>query len=164
MKTIKVKQLNKADFEAYGSYSNLIDVKEPITGNTLIFTPDLVQQSLTPGCNMESFSCCVAKKRPYVIEQIEYHNTTSEGILPLNGDVIIHVALAFADKKKALDVMEAYYVPMGTIVVLKAGVWHHAPYPAGEDVSTLILLPPRIYENDCICIDLEDDEKIAFEL
>ena len=161
MRTIKVKELNREDFRKYGSYERMVN-PETITfgGEPVQFFRDMLPMHI--GSEQVSFSICRVCPRPLVIEFYEYHNKTGEGILPIDGDIILHVA--YASGKVDLNEVEAYFVPRGTMVTLRPGVFHHAPFAAGETpVSTLIVLPERTYANDCIIVRAEEQDKIAME-
>jgi len=92
-----------------------------------------------------------------LIDTCEFHTSTSEGILPLDGDIFLHVGPVTPDDQVPLADLEVFFVPKGTFVVLKPGIWHHAPFAAekGRTVNTQILLPPRTYANDCIVKKVE---------
>ena len=162
MKTIKVKQLNRDDFKRYGSYNTLMDPEGAENRAPVRFYPDLAPMFI--GSEQVSFSNCRVSPRPFVIEASEYHNHTSEGILPMDGDVILHLGRPTGGVVP-YDEIEAYFVPKGTIVTLRPGVWHMAPFAAGDTpVNTLIVLPERTYANDCVVVRAEANEKIAIEL
>jgi ureidoglycolate lyase len=56
-------------------------------------------------------------------------------------------------------------VPKGTMVVLRPGTWHHAPFTlTDEPVNTLIVLPERTYANDCELSELEETDWIRIEM
>ena len=60
-----------------------------------------------------------------------------------------------------LDRFRAFRVPKGTMVCLRPGVWHHAPFAVGGGpANVLIALPERTYANDCTVVELAEDEQI----
>ena len=60
-----------------------------------------------------------------------------------------------------LDKFRVFRVPMGTMVVLRPGVWHHGAFTANDDpVNILITLPERTYANDCIVVELDESDHI----
>jgi len=84
----------------------------------------------------------------------EYHDTCCEVVMPLDGDVLMHVAPAVPEREFPFDLAEVFFVPKGTLCCLRPGVWHHAPYAFGglvgqPVVNCLIALPERTYMNDC---------------
>ena len=87
---------------------------------------------------------------------------TSEIILPLNDDIVLHVAPA-TNGAPTPEETHAFLVPKGTMVQLKPGVWHLCPLPANvESLRALIILPECTYANDCTVVDLTDEQ--AFEI
>ncbi len=164
MKTIKVKELNRDDFALFGEFAVMIAPPEYHFGDSPVrFYRDILQLH-SGGGTMPSFSVCRAEKRPLIIEKAEYHSETGEGILPLDGDVVVHVAPATRPDTVPLDEFRAFRLPQGTMAVLKPGVWHHAPFPLEKDVvNTLIVLPERTYANDCRVVEMEQDDRIKIE-
>lgn len=56
-------------------------------------------------------------------------------------------------------------MPKGTIVQLKTGVWHLAALPINkEQVHVLIVLPERIYMNDCTVVQYTEEDQIEIVL
>jgi len=165
MKTIKVKELNRDDFALFGEFAAMIGPHEYHFGDSPVrFYRDILQMHVS-GRAMPSFSVCRAEKRPLIIEKAEYHSETGEGILPLDGDVVIHVAPATRPDIVPHEEFAAFRVPQGTMAVLKPGVWHHAPFPLEKDiVNTLIVLPERTYANDCRVVELEGDDRAEIKV
>jgi ureidoglycolate lyase len=55
-------------------------------------------------------------------------------------------------------------VPRGTLVVLRPGTWHHAPFAIDDKpANVLIVLPERTYANDAVVVELEPAERIRIE-
>ncbi|MFC1734695.1 ureidoglycolate lyase [Candidatus Hydrogenedentota bacterium] len=165
MRTIRVRELDVEEFMPYGRYAALIGPKGEKLGSPPIeFFRDMLQQDLG-GSGVPSFSTCRVEKRDMVIDVAEYHTLTSEGILPLDNDVLIHVAPATAlEDGVPLGKVAVYLVPKGTMVVLRPGVWHHAPFTIGDGpANVLIVLPERTYANDCEVVELAEDEQIRIE-
>jgi ureidoglycolate lyase len=164
MRKITVKELGRDSFDVYGSYQHMINPKtEKIGQEPIEFFRDMVQLKLG-SVPAASISVCRVQKRPFVIDTVEYHNGSSEGILPLDGDIIIHVAPATPPDKIPLDRFEAFRVPAGTFVALRAGVWHHAPYALEKSVvNVLIVLPERAYALDCTALEIPEIEQIEIE-
>jgi ureidoglycolate lyase len=168
-RTLAVRTLTKEGFAPFGSFASLTPpLSEPLVDDgTIAFWPHATVMNLgAHGNNQVAFGVCQVKWRPLTIDVAEYHTGTDEGILPLDGDVYIHVAEPTGDGSPPEDPekFQVFRVPQGTMVVLKAGVWHHAPFATKEEavVNTLITLPPRTFINDCL---VEDGmAPISFEL
>lgn len=83
------------------------------------------------------------------------HDRCHETILCLDGNYLIHVAPATAEKVMPCDKIEVFLEPRGTLVNVKAGVWHQAGFPYRCDrVYIHSVLPERINQTDCDCLDL----------
>ena len=162
MKTIKVEALTKEAFAPFGQYYTM-DAPDgyPLTGEIHRFFPDrlIANQGASVGYSP------ILVKRPEVmkITAIEYHTTTSEMILPLNDDMILHVAPPSAGKPLP-EYTRAFLVPRHTLIKMNACVWHLAPLPANADeLCAMIVLPECTYMNDCTVVDLKEDEQFIIE-
>jgi len=103
----------------------------------------------------------VPKPEKMIVTTVEYHNYTSEIVLPMDDDAVIHVAPA--SKEPVPEQTEAFIVPKGTVVRLNVGVWHLAAMPVHADaLHVLIVLPERTYANDCTVVQY--DRKQQFEI
>lgn len=165
MKTAKIEELSIKEFQPFGFYANHINPKTEKIGKPPIeFFRDMVQ--LTLGSASEaSFSTCRVEKREFVVDVFEYHSSVGEGILPLDNDIIIHVGPATpTDSSVPLEKIRVFRVPKGTLVVLRPGVWHHAPFTIDDKpANILIILPERTYANDCHVTELHNEGRIKIE-
>lgn len=60
---------------------------------------------------------------------------------------------------------EAFLVPKGTVVRLKAGVLHGTQFPVDRDDATVIvMLPERTFATDFVAGKLEGDDILRLEL
>jgi ureidoglycolate lyase len=166
MRTVKVEELSAEKFLPFGFYASLINPDaERLGAPPIEFFRDMAQQDLGTA-SIASFSTCKVEKRAPVIDVTEYHSTTGETILPLDNDILIHVGPATAPGAGVpLDKIRAFRVPRGTVIVLRPGVWHHAPFTVNDDpANVLIVLPERTYANDCKVFALEEADRIAVEM
>lgn len=161
MKKLEIKNLLESNFEVYGRYADLLNPSSPYIGED----PVRFYRDMMPLSGDKTLSVSVTKgcPMPHVIDVLEYHSYTGECFLTLDGDTYIGVAPANSAGKPEMDQMEVFYVPRGCAVYLHPGVWHYAPYPAGEyETHTLVLLPERTYANDCYKYELSEEEKQGF--
>ncbi len=157
MKTIKPADLTWEEFFPYGYFAKMQNPGTIHFGSPSVkFYRDIIQLPVFHMTNV-SFSICKIEKRDFVIQKIECHSQCYEGILPMDGDVLIHVAHATQNNVHPYDDIKVFLVPQYTMVVLKAGVWHHAPFAINSTVNALIILPERTYANDCIRVDIPDE-------
>ena len=158
MRKIKIQALERDEFTPFGEFYDMVTPDGyPLVGAIHNFYPD----RMTTSCQGRlAFSPLVVRKpESLVITQQEYHNTTEELILPLDDDMIIHVAPA-SGGKVVTEYAKAFLVPKNTLVKLKTSIWHLAPLPAMADkLTALIILPECTYANDCTVVDLSPDEQ-----
>lgn len=161
MKTIKVQKLTHETFEKYGTFKDMLHPEgEKIGKEPVEFFRDMVQVK-SMQVNSASFSVCRVTKRELIVDVSETHSYCSEGSLPLDGDVIIHVGPAVPGDEAPEDKIEAFLVPKGTFISLNPGVWHNAAFPVDTDlVNVLIVLPERAYANDCKVAQLKEKIRI----
>lgn len=154
--TLRVQQLSYEAFKDFGTFAPMTppDATALVAGDIISFWPDCGGVlSIGPSGNNEmAIGICQVAWREFKVDVTEYHSSTGEGNIPLDGDIIIHVARPTTGDTPPADGIELFYVPKGTAVIMKPGVWHHAPFAVspGEVVNTVILLPQRTYANDCI--------------
>jgi ureidoglycolate lyase len=163
MKKVKVEPLTNDQFLPFGFFANMINPKAEKMGEAPIeFYRDMCQQDLG-GAGIVSFSICRVEKRPLVVDVSEYHTRTGEGMLPLDGDVLIHVAPATRPGADVpVDKLRIFKVPRGTMVVIRPGVWHHAAFTTTDKpANVLIVLPERTYANDCIVVKLPPAQQVS---
>ncbi|WP_069998975.1 ureidoglycolate lyase [Cellulosilyticum sp. I15G10I2] len=160
MRKIQAKPISAENFKSYGSFYS---ITHPTGHNLGDFYHDHVLFPVS-GDMPIAFSALVSKKpEKMIVTAAEYHNTTAEGVLPLDADVILHVAPP--SNKPVPELTEAFIVPMGTMVKLNTGVWHLAALPIDkEEVHVLIVLPERIYFNDCTIVEYATEDQIEIEL
>ena len=149
MKQIQVEPLTLESFSPYGAFADMLSPKGVSIGqNPVIFFRDMLECPLDG--KAASLSCCVVTPRPLIIDEAEEHSHTAEVTLPLDGDIIIFVGEATPEDIPE-DRLRIFYVPSGTAVVIKPGIWHGAPFPAKQQtVHALVVLPQRTYTNDCV--------------
>lgn len=166
MKTLRPEQLTADAFLPFGSFARMINPKAECFGAPPIeFYRDMVQANMG-GASAISFSTCRVEKRKLVVDVTECHSRTAEGLLPLDKDVLIHVGPASSSAAPVpVDRFRIFRVTCGTMVVLKAGVWHHAPFVTNnKPASVLVVLPERAYANDCTVVTLKPKDRIQIVL
>ena len=158
MKTIKAVPVTHEEFAPFGQF---YPIGNPdgyaLCGEIHKFYPDRV----TADSNHRiGYSPIVVKKpEKMVITQQEYHTTTWEMILPLDDDMILHVAPASAGTI-VNEYAKAFIIPKNTLVKMNAAIWHLAPLPANNDqITAMIILPECTYANDCTVVDLTPEQQ-----
>ncbi|MBQ8249796.1 MAG: DUF4867 family protein [Clostridia bacterium] len=163
MKTIKATALTHEAFAPFGQFYNY---ESPdgyaLCGELHKFYPDRVCADSNHRIGFSPIT--VKKPERMIITQQEYHTTTWEMILPLNDDMILHVAPASAGKI-VTELAKAFIVPKHTLVKMNAAIWHLAPLPATKDqLTAMIILPECTYANDCTVVDLAPEEQFEIVL
>lgn len=165
MKQIKAVSVTNENFRPYGYLANIADPsKEYKMGEApAAFHRDMV---LAPNASTApaAFGSLKVNKRPFIIEDVEYHSNACEVMMPFDDDMIMYAGPASNDTVE-LDKLEAFIIPKGTLVVFRAGAWHGAPYPVNKEQGTvLICLPERTYLNDTKKIFLDKQNLIEISL
>ena len=160
MRTIKAKPITIENFAPYGSFVYILNPTCSSLGN---FYNDKVLYPVS-GSMPVGFSPMIAEKpEEMIVTAAEYHNTTGEVMLPLDDDVVLHVAPP--SKGPVPELTEAFIVPKGTLIRINTGVWHKGMLPLNlEKAHILIVLPERIYMNDCTIITYPEEDQIKIEL
>ncbi len=164
MRTVQVEELSAEGFLPFGYYTNLVNpATEKLMEPPIEFFRDPIQLDLNG--RPASLSTCRVEPRDFVIDTTEYHTATAEGIMPIDNDALIHAGPASVPgEDPPLDKFRVFRVPLGTMVVLRPGVWHHAPFtPNARPANVLIILPERAYANDCAVVELKKDGQIQIE-
>ena len=160
MRKIKVKPITVENFRPYGSLTDLMNPTGYSLGD---FYQDRLLMHASGQMQMAFSPLLIRKPEKMIVDTAEFHNSTQEGVLCLDDDVIVHVAPAGKDPVPELT--EAFLVPKGTMVLLNTGVWHLSAIPVNKDVAhVLIVLPERIYNNDCIVVNYPQEQWMEIEL
>ena len=158
MRQVKVSALTHEAFAPFGQFYTMADPQGyALCGQLHQFFPDRLTADST---HRVGYSPILVKKpNKMVITAVEYHTTTWEMILPLDDDMILHVAPASAGAV-VTDLAKAFIVPKNTLIKMNAAIWHLAPLPATKDALTaMIILPECTYANDCTVVDLPADQQ-----
>ncbi len=160
MRTITAKPLTVEAFAPYGTYSDFL---HPTGMDLNNFYRDQVLMPLSGRMPVAFSPLRVTKSEKMIVTAAEYHNYTPEVVMPLDDDVVLHVAPASAGPVPELT--EAFLVPKGTLVCLKTGTWHLAAMPIhNAEAHVLIALPERTYFNDCHVVEYAPEDQIEITL
>ena len=163
MKIIQAVPVSNENFAAFGQFYQMEDPRGyALCGAIHQFFPDRLTADSR---HRVGYSPIVVKKpERMIITQQEYHTTTWEMILPLDDDMILHVAPASAGKP-VTECAQAFVVPKHTLVKMNAAIWHLAPLPANNDqLTAMIILPECTYANDCTVVDLTPEQQFEIVL
>lgn len=165
MRSVKVENLTVESFLPFGNFCRLVDPEsEKLGAPPVEFYRDAVQQDLG-GATIASFSTCRVEKRDFTIGVSEYHTKCGEGIMPLDNDILIHVGPATPNNTVPVEKIKVFRVSKGTMVTLRPGIWHHAPWTInGRPANVLVVLPERTYANDCVVVRHGETEQIKIDV
>ena len=164
MRTIKAVPITVENFRPYGSFTSMLEPKGNCFPGDNTFYPDQVELNVQGGKPITFSPLVVKKPERMIVTQAEYHNYTGEGVFVIDDDAVIHVAPP-SNKVIVPEKTEAFIVPKGTLVKLNTGVWHLAALPVHNDVlHVMIILPERIYANDCTVCDYPEDRQVEILL
>ena len=158
MRIIKAIPLSYDEFAPFGTFYTMDEPKGyALCGEIHKFFPD---RMIADSNHRVGYSpILVSKPEKMVVTQQEYHTTTWEMIMPLDDDMLLHVAPPSAGTP-VTEHAKVFIVPKHTLVKMNAGVWHLAPLPANNDTLTaMIILPECTYANDCTVVNLPDDQQ-----
>lgn len=164
MRTIQAKPITRENFKHYGE---VLDMLHPDcwgfgAGTDSAFFPDALSLPLGSQ-NPPSICICQVKKRKAVITDYEYHDYTCEGLLPIDGDIIIYAGWGFGEILP--DMLEAFVVPAGTFVKIKPGVLHGTQFVVDREQATILCeLPGRTFATDFHGGSFEPEDYIQVEL
>ncbi len=158
MRQIFVEPITNEAFAPFGQFYTMDQPQgHALCGELHRFFPDRINAD---SIHRVGYSPILVKKpAKMVITQQEYHTTTWEMILPMNDDMILHVAPASAGTP-VTEQAKAFLVPKHTLVKMNAAIWHLAPLPANADeLAAMIILPECTYANDCTVVDLTPEQQ-----
>lgn len=166
MKTIVAQPLTVQNFKKYGCFQNLLDDASLAESSVVPvgFFADVMTLDFGRG-NPPAVSVCIAGRQPdMVVDFMEAHQHTCEGLLPLDGDVVIFVGAMTWEPPRS-DGLEAFLVPKGTFVKTYPLILHGKQFALGQDeVRVLCLLPQRTFYNDMVTVPLADGERVRIQL
>ena len=164
MKTIKALPITHENFRPYGTFASMLDPKGNCFPGDATFYPDQVELNVQGGRPVTFSPLTVKKPERMIVTQAEYHNYTGEGVFIIDDDAVIHVAPP-SNHVIVPELTEAFIVPKGTLVKLNTGVWHLAALPVHNDLlHVMIILPERVYANDCTVCQYPEDRQVEIVL
>lgn len=165
MHKIKAKVLSLDDFSKYGTYAKMVDPDNISVGPAIheFFCDQLVYN--TSSSSPIALSTSRVLKRPVIVDTTEIHKECGEVLLPLDGDVYIHVGPRSDVDAPPYEKFEIFRVEQGWAICLRPGTWHFAAFPCEKEaVSVLVLLPERTYANDCIVKQIPAEQQIILDI
>ncbi|MEO6798045.1 MAG: ureidoglycolate lyase [Candidatus Dormibacter sp.] len=122
--------------EPYGYLLSLPTSAPPIENEELRYWPTLAPLELKDG--WVEVGICEVNRRPARLSKMERHVLTSEFVAPMNGELLVPIALRTTGRTPG-DGLVAARVRVGEGLMLHPGVWHWAGYPDRERVSFWVI-------------------------
>ena len=164
MRKIKAVPITAENFRPYGSFASMLNPEGNCCPGDATCYPDQVELNVQGGKPVTFSPLTVKKPERMIVSQAEYHNYTGEGVFVIDDDAVIHVAPP-SNRVIVPEKTEAFIVPRGTLVKLNTGVWHLAALPVHNDLlHVMIILPERVYANDCVVCDYPEDRQVEIVL
>ena len=164
MRTIKAVPITNENFRPYGTFASFLNPIGNCFPGDATFYPDQVELNIQGGKPVTFSPLTVQKPEKMIVTKAEYHNFTGEGVFVIDDDAVIHVAPP-SGGNIVPEKTEAFIVPKGTLVKLNTCVWHLAALPVHNDLlHVMIILPERVYNNDCIVCEYPEDQYVEIEL
>ena len=162
MRKIIPRELTYESFKKYGQFQDLLNNESLAEASVLSggFFPDVVTLNFGTTTIPSACVCYVQKEERCIINFVEAHKYTCEGLLPIDANIIIYVGLL---KRGELDSgsLEAFYVPKGTFVKFEPLIIHGRQFVVdAEEAHALCLLPQRTFANDMMAKMLPEDEQV----
>lgn len=163
MRKIEAVAITHENFALFGQFYSMENPNGyALCGELHQFFPDRITADAEHRLGLSPI--IVKKPEKMTVTQQEYHTKTWELILPLDDDMIIHVAPASGGDPVA-QYAQAFIVPKHTLVKLNAAIWHYAPLPVNnEKLTAMIILPERTYADDCTVVDLPQEQQFEIVL
>jgi ureidoglycolate hydrolase len=131
--------------DAYGYLLELPSSKPPIETEELRYWPTLAPLELAEG--WAEVGICEVVKRLARVTRMERHVRTSEFVAPINGELLIPIALRTIDEQPGKGLV-AVRVRAGEGLMLHPGVWHWAGYPDRDRVSFWVIFRRQTAKED----------------
>ena len=167
MLQIKAQKLSREACEKYGTYQDLLNDEE--LRNRSVFPHTFFADLFTlemGGNTLPTVSVCNPCRscEGMIYRSLEAHECTSEGLLPIDDDIVIIAGKPGVPGEQSrfpAENIEAFIVPQGTFVKLNPYISHAGQYPVHKDSAhVLCLLPARTFNNDMLLFTLDEEEAI----
>ena len=163
MRKIIPRELTYESFRKYGQFQDLLNnnslAEASILGNGGFF-PDVVTLNFGTTTIPTASVCYVQREERCIINFIEAHKYTCEGLLPIDADMIIYVGVLKRGELSS-ESLEAFFIPKGTFIKFEPLIIHGRQFvTAAEDAHALCLLPERTFANDMMAKVLSDEEQV----
>lgn len=167
MNKLKVEELTGPAFEKFGRVLGPGELGDPKISNewckAWIGISDLMGLGSVPG---KQVTYLRIHARPKTCDQMEMHETSAEGLIPLEGESVLMVVPAEAtgarrqtpDMKRA----RAFHLDGSRGVLMRPGTWHAVPWEITDVATLLVLVDDTLIEKQDL--HLTPIEPVTFDL
>jgi len=144
---IKVKKVTEDNFYEYGQL-----IKEPSekdwTSSSVDYWSNLGRIDFEQ--TEVEINLGIAKNRTLEFSELERHNESPEMFIPIDGKIIVPVAIGKEASQK-----EAFLIKNGEVLIFKKGIWHSSPFPLENKCKFLVLYKKNTIPKDKNMISFE---------
>jgi hypothetical protein len=142
----------------YGYLLSLPSSTPPIENDELRYWPTLAPLELKDGWG--EVGICEVVRRPARVSRMERHVRTSEFVAPMNGELLVPVALRTTGEQPGEGLI-GVRVRVGEGLMLHPGVWHWAGYPDRDRLSFWVIFRRETAKEDLEIAQLTEAETIT---
>jgi len=160
MKTIVARHVSPENFKEFGKAVLVSDAYKPDAQSEI---QTYYGQLAVMKCDSIQIGICVAKSRPFIVDELEQHAKTAELLAALKGDFITPVATSVViggKERPDMENIKAVRVNQGEGIVFNEGIWHWTPYAATDTCDVLVGFKTGTPQNDFISCKLEESIEI----
>lgn len=161
MKTYKAQHINNKMFEGFGRAIRITEGTKPDAKDDI--QTYYGQLAIMECSGAIQLGICVAKRREYVVEQLEQHKKTAELLAALKGDFVTLAAPSVESGGKQVPDLEravAVRVNQGEGVFFDEGIWHWTPYAITPECDVLVTFGKDTPKYDFTAVKLEEPVKM----
>ena len=165
MTKLKVEKLSSRGFEEFGQVLGpREDLGDPRISDewckSWIGISDLMDLGSVPG---KQVAYLRVHATPKTCDQVEMHETSAEGLIPLEGESVIVATLSDPADPNRPDMsrMKAFYLDGSSGVLMRPGTWHALPWKLTDIATFLVLVDDTLIEKQDLHLT---PVKITFDL
>lgn len=160
---IRLEDYGEFDFSEYGRIVTVGERKPDGEGKDFFFWGDLEELQ----CGTVSIGIVESVPQDILVcPSLEKHDGTTETLIPIDGDIVLVLALSRTNNPERVDreSVRAIRVRQGNAVTLLQSVWHYAPMVRDHKVKTYVLFKKDTLAKDLSKVEYEREEQIRVEI
>jgi ureidoglycolate lyase len=156
--------IEEANQEKVKPYGNLIDTEKAVPnahGAVFDYWDGLGEMEIE---GKISFGMVQSHPGPLVATNLERHLKTSEGLIPITGDIVLVVGAATSNGHADLSTVKAFRIPQGKAILLHPGTWHYVPLNQAQEVKTMVVFRFGTAQNDLHVDDFSKERNVTIQI